>query len=140
MACTFPQQGTITAFGQCLTEEALERPPFGPQFRKEVGFLFQHSDAQLFCATVEEELAFAPLQLRWPKAEIRQRIDDTLRLLEIAHLRERTPQNLSGGEKKRVALASLTDRQSVRLAARRANGRSRPAQPVDATGNPGGAA
>ena len=103
----FPQQGSVTAFGHCLTEEALERPPFGPQFRKDVGFLFQHSDAQLFCATVEEELAFAPLQLHWPKAEIYQRIDDTLRLLEIAHLRDRTPQNLSGGEKKRVALASL---------------------------------
>ena len=103
----FPQAGAVTAFGQCLTEDALERPPFGPRFRKEVGFLFQHADAQLFCATVEEELAFAPLQLHWPKADIRQRIDDTLRLLEISHLRDRTPQNLSGGEKKRVALASL---------------------------------
>lgn len=103
----FPQQGAVTAFGHELTEEALECPPFGPQFRKDVGFLFQNSDAQLFCATVEEELAFAPLQLRWPKAEIYQRIDDTLRLLEIAHLRDRAPYNLSGGEKKRVALASL---------------------------------
>jgi len=103
----FPQAGTITAFGQSLGEEAIERAPFGPQFRKDVGFLFQNSDAQLFCATVEEELAFAPLQLRWPMAEIHQRIDDTLQLLEIAHLRDRAPQNLSGGEKKRVALASL---------------------------------
>lgn len=103
----FPQQDGVTAFGQRLTEAALERPPFGPQFRQAVGFLFQNSDAQLFCATVEEELAFGPLQLRWPKADIRRRIDDTLQLLEIAHLRDRTPQNLSGGEKKRVALASL---------------------------------
>jgi cobalt/nickel transport system ATP-binding protein len=103
----FPQQGSVTAFGSRLTEVALERPPFGPRFRQEVGFLFQNSDAQLFCATVEEELAFAPLQLHWPKAELRQRIDDTLALLEITHLRDRTPQNLSGGEKKRVALASL---------------------------------
>ncbi len=103
----FPQAGAITAFGQPLTEEALEHPPFGPRFRREVGFLFQNSDAQLFCATVEEELAFAPLQLRWPRAEIHRRIDDTLRLLEIAHLRDRAPHTLSGGEKKRVALASL---------------------------------
>ncbi len=103
----FPTRGAITAFGQPLSEEGLERPPFGPDFRRQVGFLFQNSDAQLFCATVEEELAFAPLQLRWPKAEIRQRIADTLALLEITHLRERTPQYLSGGEKKRVALASL---------------------------------
>ena len=42
-----------------------------------------------------------------PKADILQRIDDILSLLEITHLRDRTPQNLSGGEKKRVALASL---------------------------------
>jgi cobalt/nickel transport system ATP-binding protein len=103
----FPTAGRITALGQALTEEALERSSFGPRFRQAVGFLFQNSEAQLFCATVEEELAFAPLQLRWPKPEIRQRLDDTLQLLEIAHLRERVPQSLSGGEKKRVALASL---------------------------------
>lgn len=103
----FARQGVITAFGEPLSEVGLERPPFGPQFRKDVGFLFQNSDAQLFCATVEEELAFAPLQLRWSKNEIRERITDTLRLLEIEHLRERTPPTLSGGEKKRVALASL---------------------------------
>jgi len=103
----FTNAGSISAFGTMLTEEGLERPPFGPRFRKEVGFLFQHSDAQLFCAGVEEELAFAPLQLRWPKEEIRRRIDDTLALLDIAHLRDRAPQTLSAGEQKRVALASL---------------------------------
>lgn len=103
----FPQAGTVTAFGQALTEEILEQTAFGPRFRQAVGFLFQNSDAQLFCPTVEEELAFAPLQLRLPAAEVRQRIEDTLNLLEIAHLRHRAPQSLSGGEKKRVALASL---------------------------------
>jgi cobalt/nickel transport system ATP-binding protein len=92
---------------QELTEEAVETPPFGPRFRKEVGFLFQNSDAQLFCATVEEELAFAPLQLRWPREEIERRIADTLEMLEITHLQDRTPQALSAGEKKRVALASV---------------------------------
>lgn len=103
----FPSAGSITALGQQLTEEVLERSAFGPRFRKEVGFLFQNSDAQLFCATVEEELAFGPLQLRLSASEIRQRIDDTLGLLDIRQLRDRSPQSLSGGEKKRVALASL---------------------------------
>lgn len=103
----FPQAGTVTAFGQVLSEEVLEQTAFGPRFRRAVGFLFQNSDAQLFCPTVEDELAFAPLQLRLPAAEVRQRIEDTLHLLEIAHLRHRSPQSLSGGEKKRVALASL---------------------------------
>jgi cobalt/nickel transport system ATP-binding protein len=103
----FPTAGAITAFGEALTEEAVERAPFGPRFRWAVGFLFQSSDAMLFNATVEEELAFGPLQLRLPKAEIRQRIDETLELLEIAHLRDRAPQALSGGQQKRVALAAL---------------------------------
>ena len=107
-ALYFPTSGLITALDHSLTEEAVERPPFGPRFRKEVGFLFQNSDAQLFCATVEEELAFAPLQLKcFSKDEIHQRIDDTLTLLEIPHLRDRSPQTLSVGQKKRVALASL---------------------------------
>lgn len=103
----FPTSGTITVLGEELTEIALDTPPFGPHFRKEVGLLFQNSDAQLFCATVEEELAFAPLQIQLPKHEIMQRIEDTLALLNITHLRNRTPQTLSSGEKKRVALASL---------------------------------
>jgi cobalt/nickel transport system ATP-binding protein len=103
----FPTAGTIHAFGTRLTEEALERTAFGPQFRSQVGFLFQNSDAQLFCPTVEEEMAFGPLQLRLPKPEIIQRITDTLTLLEIEHLRDRAPQNLSAGEKKRIALAAL---------------------------------
>ncbi len=103
----FPDAGTLTAFGEALTEARVETPPFGPRFRASVGFLFQNSDAQLFCATVEEELAFAPLQLRWPREEIRRRTDDVLALLHILRLRGRAPQTLSTGEKKRVALAAL---------------------------------
>ncbi len=103
----FPTAGAITAFGETLTEEAVERPPFGPRFRQSVGFLFQSADVMLFNATVEEELAFGPLQLRLPKEEIARRIEDTLALLEISHLRDRAPQALSGGQQKRVALAAL---------------------------------
>ena len=103
----FPASGRITALGEDLTEEALDSEPFGPRFRSSVCFLFQNADAQLFCPTVEEELAFGPLQLGWEAAEIRRRSRDILNLLEIAHLRERTPQALSLGEKKRVALGAL---------------------------------
>jgi cobalt/nickel transport system ATP-binding protein len=103
----FPTAGTLTAFGEVLTEERMETPPFGPRFRAQVGFLFQNADAMLFCASVEEELAFAPLQLHWPREEIRRRTDDMLALLHIGHLRGRAPQTLSTGEKKRVALAAL---------------------------------
>jgi len=103
----FPQQGSVQALGQTLTESALEGTDFARQFRQEVGFLFQNSEAQLFSASVEDEIAFGPLQLGWPGEEIRRRVGDVLQVLEIPHLRQRVPQRLSNGEKKRVALASL---------------------------------
>lgn len=103
----FPTAGSIHAFGNDINEESVERLPFSREFRQRVGFLFQNSDAQLFCSTVEEELAFGPLQLRLTEQEVEQRIDDVLELFEIEHLRRRSPQTLSGGEKKKVALASL---------------------------------
>jgi cobalt/nickel transport system ATP-binding protein len=104
---SFPTAGSVTAFGRELTEESVEMPPFSRQFRQQVGFLFQNPDAQLFCTTVEEELAFGPLQLRLSAEEAETRVLDGLRLFGIEHLRTRSPQTLSGGEKKKVALASI---------------------------------
>jgi len=103
----FAQKGQVKAFATALTEDSVETPPFSRQFRQKVGFLFQNSDAQLFCSTVDEELAFGPLQLRLPTVEVENRVDDVVRMFEIEHLRDRSPQTLSGGEKKRVALASI---------------------------------
>lgn len=103
----FADSGEISAFGTRLTEESVETPPFSQYFRRQVGFLFQNSDSQLFNPSVEEELAFGPLQLRIPPADADGRIDDVLRLFRIEHLRGRSPQDLSGGEKKKVALAGL---------------------------------
>ncbi|MCX6345197.1 MAG: ABC transporter ATP-binding protein [Armatimonadetes bacterium] len=99
--------GQIAAFDTVLTENSVETPPFSRKFRQKVGFLFQNSDAQLFCPTVGEELSFGPLQLRLSEAAVERRVSDTLRLFGIEHLKERSPQTLSGGEKKRVALASI---------------------------------
>ena len=103
----FAQGGGISAFGTRLTEAVVETPPFSHFFRQQVGFLFQNSDVQLFSPTVEEEVAFGPLQLQLGQDEVHQRVDDTLALLGIEALRNRAPHTLSGGEKKRVALASL---------------------------------
>jgi len=103
----FPASGSVSYLGQPLSEAALEAAPFGPRFRADVGFLFQNSDAQLFCPTVEDELAFGPLQMGWRQDEVERRIADTLTMLEIGKLRDRAPASLSAGEKKRVALASL---------------------------------
>ena len=103
----FPRSGAVRALGTDMSEKVLDSAPFGPLFRKEVGFLFQNSDAHLFCPSVEEELAFGPLQVGWTPEVILARIRETLTMLEIEHLRERSPSELSSGEKKRVALASL---------------------------------
>jgi cobalt/nickel transport system ATP-binding protein len=103
----FPTQGSVLAFGTELTEETVETPPFSREFRRQVGLLFQNADAQLFCDTVEDELAFGPLQLRLSAEQVDTRVLDVLRLFEIAHLRGRSPQTLSGGEKRKVALASI---------------------------------
>lgn len=103
----FAETGRIEAFGHNLNEESIETPPFSIEFRQKVGLLFQNSDAQLFCASVEDELAFGPLQLGLPQSEVDKRVVETLDLLGISHLRNRLPQTLSGGEKKMVALAGL---------------------------------
>jgi cobalt/nickel transport system ATP-binding protein len=69
--------------------------------------VFQNPDVQLFNPTVLDEVAFGPLQLRWPKNEVRDRVHEILDRMRIGHLKSRVPQRLSGGEKKRVALASV---------------------------------
>jgi cobalt/nickel transport system ATP-binding protein len=103
----FPQAGSVKAFGEPLTEDRLQDDEFAFAFRRRVALVFQNPDVQLFSATVFDELAFGPLQLRWPKDEIRLRVAEALEKFDIAHLKDRPPHRLSGGEKKRVALASV---------------------------------
>ncbi len=103
----FPDSGGVEVFGEPLTEERLQEEDFAFAFRRRVALVFQNPDVQLFSPTVFDEIAFGPLQLRWPKDEIRRRVGAMLELLEIAHLKDRAPHRLSGGEKKRVALASV---------------------------------
>jgi cobalt/nickel transport system ATP-binding protein len=103
----FPDHGTITAFDRPLTEEAFQNEEFAFSFRRRVALVFQNPDVQLFNPTVFDEIAFGPLQLRWPKDEIRRRVAEMLEIMEIPYLKDRSPHRLSGGEKKRVALASV---------------------------------
>ncbi len=104
---TFAERGRVSAFGAPLREEALQHDATAFAFRRRVGLVFQNPDVQLFNPTVFDELAFGPLQLGWPKDEIRARVDAALDEFSIAHLRDRAPHRLSGGEKKKVALASV---------------------------------
>src|SRR5512145_1064336 len=70
----FPQKGSYRAFGREITEPLLSRDPFGMYFRKEIGILFQNSDAQLFNPTVEDEIAFGLLQMNDPPDEVRTKV------------------------------------------------------------------
>jgi cobalt/nickel transport system ATP-binding protein len=103
----FPERGEVLFFGGSLSEKRLENEEFFFRFRRRVGLVFQNPDIQLFNPSVFDELAFGPLQLRWPKEQIRRRVEETLEQMGIGHLRDRAPHRLSGGEKKRVALASV---------------------------------
>ena len=102
-----PDRGTVNAFGTELTEPALDDDQFARAFRARVGFVFQSSDAQLFSPTVRDEVSFGPLHLGFDRSEVELRVDDVLELLGIAELADRAPYQLSGGEKKRVAIASV---------------------------------
>ncbi|MEJ2625513.1 MAG: ABC transporter ATP-binding protein [Pseudolabrys sp.] len=103
----FPSRGRIEAFAQALDEEHFHHDETAFAFRRRVGFVFQNSDVQLFNPTVFDEIAFGPLQLGWPKSQIRTRVAAILDEFSIDHLKDRPPHRLSGGEKKRVALASV---------------------------------
>lgn len=103
----FPQRGELRAFGEPLSEAAFAEDAFNYTFRQRVGLVFQNPDIQLFNPTVFDELAFGPLQLGWPKDKILAAVDAMLDRFAIRPLKHRTPHRLSGGEKKRVALASV---------------------------------
>lgn len=103
----FPQSGSLSAFGSPLTEAALREDEFNFAFRRRVGLVFQDTDVQLFSASVLEEVAFAPLQLGISREEVNRRVEHALEDLRILPLRQRPPHHLSGGEKRRVALASV---------------------------------
>ena len=102
-----PSRGSIRFDGTPLTQERLQQDSFAFGFRRRVGLVFQNPDVQLFNPTVWDEVAFAPLQLQWPKEKVLERVDRTLELMRLSPLRDRPPYRLSGGEKKRVALASV---------------------------------
>jgi len=106
-ALYFPTTGSVKFKGGALTEKHLQQEEFFLNFRRSVALVFQNPDVQLFNPTVFDEVAYAPLQLQWSREDVLRRVEDTLQTMSIAHLRDRSPYRLSGGEKKRVALASV---------------------------------
>ncbi len=104
---SFPDSGTYRFFGDEITEKYMKDKKKAFDFHRRQGFLFQNTELQLFTGSVEDEVLFGVSQLGLPMEEAKKRVEKYLEMFDIAELRERVPYNLSGGEKKRVALASI---------------------------------
>ncbi|MDD3224687.1 MAG: ABC transporter ATP-binding protein, partial [Clostridium sp.] len=102
----FPKTGEYIFKNENITEKSLKNDMFSKKFHKQIGFVFQNSDAQLFCTNVYDEIAFGPRQMGMNEDEVKNRVIDTLQFLKIEKLKDRQPYNLSGGEKKKVAIAT----------------------------------
>jgi cobalt/nickel transport system ATP-binding protein len=100
-----PTEGSMHVLGREIKAVAAGEDAF--QFHREVGFVFQDPDVQLFSATVFDDVAFGPLQLGLTSKEVKERCQEAMSLMDITHLAKRAPFELSGGEKKRAAIASV---------------------------------
>ena len=97
-----PTSGKVTVAG---IDTADEERLF--DIRQTVGMVFQNPDNQLVATIVEEDVAFAPENLGVPPEEIRRRVDDALKQVDMYEFREHSPHQLSGGQKQRVAIAGI---------------------------------
>ncbi|NJL82244.1 MAG: ABC transporter ATP-binding protein [Chloroflexaceae bacterium] len=93
-----PISGNISIFG-----EPIEAGKFYP----EIGLVFQNPNDQLFTTSVRDDIAFGPQNMNLPPQEVETRIQEALLATGIQPLHDRVPQNLSGGEKSMVAIASV---------------------------------
>jgi biotin transport system ATP-binding protein len=75
--------------------------------RKKIGMVFQDPDTQIIADTVFDETAFGPENLNMGRDEIDDKVQNVLTLLDLYHLRDRNPATLSGGEKRRLAIAGI---------------------------------
>jgi len=103
----YPTEGIYKAFERKIQPEVFKNREFQKKFRGSIGFVFQDPDVQLFNPTVWDEVIYGPLQLELPQEDIVKRGNDALNILGISHLKDRSPHKLSGGEQKKVAIASI---------------------------------
>lgn len=97
-----PASGSVTVAGMDTKDEAKLM-----DIRRTVGMVFQNPDNQLVASVVEEDVAFAPENLGLPPEEIRRRVDEALKQVDMYEYRLRSPHLLSGGQKQRVAIAGV---------------------------------
>jgi cobalt/nickel transport system ATP-binding protein len=96
-----PTSGSVLIRGEPITSANIR------EIRKFVGIVFQNADDQIFSPTVEQDVAFGPVNLGLDPETIHHRVHEALRLVGIEDLAHRVPHHLSGGEKKRVAIAGV---------------------------------
>ncbi len=75
--------------------------------RQKLGIVFQNPDDQIFAPTVEEDVAFGPLNLKLSQDETQKRVSEALKRVGMSGFEKKAPHNLSGGQKKRVAIAGI---------------------------------
>lgn len=97
-----PQAGRLSIFGK----ERKKEEDF-LEVRERVGYLFQDSDNQLFCPTVEEDIAFGPINLGKSRKEAEQIVKEKLKLVGMEGFEKKASYNLSQGQKKIIAFASV---------------------------------
>jgi len=101
-----PEAGTVEVLGRDVTAAAGDAI-ISCWLHQRMGLVFQDADVQLFSATVWDDVAFGPLQMGWQDGEVRRRVEGALELMEIQGLARRAPYELSEGEKKRAAIATV---------------------------------
>jgi energy-coupling factor transport system ATP-binding protein len=101
-AIILPEGGKVYVDGMDSADESLLL-----QIRRSVGMVFQNPDNQIVANVVEDDVAFAPENLGVPSGEIRSRVDDALRMVDMYDYRLHAPHLLSGGQKQRIAIAGV---------------------------------
>jgi energy-coupling factor transport system ATP-binding protein len=101
-ALLVPVSGQVFTYGYDTLQEENEI-----EIRKNVGMVFQNPDNQIVATIVEDDVAFGPENLGLPREEIRKRVDDALKAVDMYDYRSHEPHRLSGGQKQRVAIAGI---------------------------------
>jgi cobalt/nickel transport system ATP-binding protein len=96
-----PEHGKILYKGTLVNKKNLK------ELRKNIGIVFQDADNQIIASTVMAEVGFGPINLKLPKEEVYERVEEALAYMNISDFKDRPPHYLSGGEKKRVSIADI---------------------------------
>ncbi len=101
-ALIVPTRGEVISYGCNTADESKEI-----EIRRNIGMVFQNPDNQIVATVVEDDVAFGPENLGIPREEIRKRVDEALKLVDMYEYRKHEPHRLSGGQKQRVAIAGV---------------------------------